>query len=176
MSWCSGLPAMIESSRLPGGDGLLGEAVLGQGEPADPLDLLEQGEDARGVRHAGGVVGDLRPQAERRDADLGGVVLDRGLHAGGDVERAAQQPGRLGQLVGARRDRQQRGSGVRGGRRVGAEADDQADVQAEGEVDDGGGEGPPGVVGLGAEQDEQVVAGEVGRRAAARSPARSARC
>ena len=64
-------------------------------------------------------------------ADLAGQL---GLGGGG------HHPGRAG--VGDRR-------------RVGAEADDHADVELEGQVDDRRGERPPRVVGLGADEEER---------------------
>ena len=143
--------------------GLLGERPEGDREPGRALELAEQGERTGVVRArvAAHVVGDLRPEPERRDAQLVAAALQHGLHAGGHVEGAAEQAGDRCQLGRGRGDRHRDRAGVGDRGRVGAQADDHAGAEPLGQVERGLGEGPPRVVGLGAEQEQQVVAGFV---------------
>src|SRR5579875_1979852 len=136
--------------------GGLGELARRQVEAGDRREPLDEGERRRCVRHAGDVVRDARPQADRGDPGARALLAD-------DVRdpcRHVERPGDEADPVRERGVRGRRGEpdrpGVRHGRREGAEADDEADVELDRELADLGGERLPPEVGLRAHEEEQA--------------------
>ena len=81
---------------------------------------LQEGERRRRVGHGGDVVRHLGPEPEGREAAQRGPALDHPLHAGGHLDRVAQEA--LGEVVRRRGRGQERRPGVGDRRGVGAEA------------------------------------------------------
>jgi hypothetical protein len=128
----------------------------------DRRETFEQGHARRGVGHRRDVVRHLSPQSDRRQADLAGPPLDGGLHARGHIDRGAHHPVRDEQRI-ACGDGQLRGTRVWYRCRVRTEADHQTRPEFHREIHDAPSEGAPRVIGLGADQQQQVVAIRVAR-------------
>ena len=163
MAACSGFWAISSSSRARVAAARRRQVAERQRQVADPGQRLDQRQAAGRERHRGRqVVGDLRPQAEGRDAPARGSPARwrPGCRRGSRATPAgSRRSARLRRRRGARHAGR---PGVGRGERVGAEADAHAHAEVERQGHDLVGEPVPQAVGLGADQQQQLVAVDVG--------------